>query len=65
LTKRKDGKQKEASIEAHYQKKIESIKCEVARLTNLLEQALSFKNGKVTFTQPSVEALSTHVPHTS
>jgi hypothetical protein len=30
-----------AQIEARYQKEIESIKGEVARLTNLLEQALS------------------------
>jgi len=57
--------EKKAQIEAHYQKEIESIKGEVARLTNLLEQTLSFKNGKGMFAQPLVEASSTYVPHTS
>ena len=50
---------------AHYQKEIESIKCDVARLTNLLEQVLSFKNGTGTSVQPLMEASSAHVPHTS
>ena len=52
-----------AQIEARYQKEIESIKGEVARLTNLLEQALSYKSGKVA--QPSIEALLARVSHTS
>jgi hypothetical protein len=33
-----------AQLEAHYQNEIESIKGEVARLTNMLEQVLSSKN---------------------
>jgi hypothetical protein len=37
-----------AQIKTHYQKKIKSIKGEVARLTNILERLLSFKNGKGT-----------------
>ena len=40
--------------EAYYQKEIESIKCEIARLTNMLEQVLIFRNGKETFAQPPV-----------
>jgi len=39
-----------SQLEAHYQKKIESIEDEVTRLTNLLEQVLSFKKGKETST---------------
>jgi len=35
----------------------------VARLTNLLEQALSYKSGKVA--QPPIEALLARVSHTS
>jgi hypothetical protein len=54
-----------SQIKAHYQKEIESIKGEVARLTNLLEQALSFKNGKETSAQAPVEALSANIPRTS
>jgi hypothetical protein len=37
-----------SQLEAHYQKEIESIGDEVARLTDLLEQVLSFKKGKGT-----------------
>jgi hypothetical protein len=54
-----------SQIKAHYQKEIESIKGEVARLTNLLEQALSFKNGKGTSAQAPMEAPSAHIPRTS
>jgi hypothetical protein len=63
LAERKNGKQKRAQIEARYQKEIESIKGEVARLTNLLEQALSYKSGKVA--QPPIEALLARFSHTS
>jgi len=52
-----------AQIEARYQKEIESIKGEVARLINILEQALSYKSGKVA--QPPTEALLARVSHTS
>jgi len=38
-----------AQLEAHYQNEIESIKGEVARLTDLLEQVLSSKNKKGIF----------------
>jgi len=38
-----------AQLEAHYQNEIESIKGEIARLTDLLEQVLSSKNGKKGF----------------
>jgi len=54
-----------AQVEAHYQNEIESIKGEVARLTNLLEQVLSSKNGKGIFAQPPVKTPSIHVPGTS
>ena len=54
-----------AQIKAHYQKEIESIKGEVDRLINMLEQALSFKNGKGTFAQPLMEAPSAYVLYTS
>jgi hypothetical protein len=40
-----------AQLEAHYQNEIESIKGEVARLTDLLEQVLSSKNKKGIFAQ--------------
>jgi len=50
-------------IEAHYQKKIESIKGEIARLINLLEQVLHFKNTKGMFAQPPVETLLVCVPY--
>jgi hypothetical protein len=52
-------------LEAHYQNEIESIKGEVARLTDLLEQVLSSKNGKGISAQPPVKTPSIHVPHTS
>jgi hypothetical protein len=54
-----------AYLEAHYQNEIESIKGEVARLTDLLEQVLSSKNGKGIFAQPPVKTPSIHVPGTS
>ena len=54
-----------AQIEAHYKKEIKSIKCEVVRLINLLEQVLSFKNEKGTSAQPPMKTPSAHVPDTS
>jgi hypothetical protein len=50
-----------AQLEAHYQNEIESIKGEVARLTDLLEQVLSSKNEKGIFAQPPVKTPSIHV----
>jgi len=52
-------------LEAHYQNEIESIKGEVARLTDLLEQVLSSKNRKGIFAQPPVKTPSIHVLGTS
>ena len=52
-----------AQLEVHYQNEVDSIKGEVARLTDLLEQVLSVKNGKRTSAQPHMEALSVRVPH--
>jgi hypothetical protein len=54
-----------AQLEAHYQNEIESIKGEVTRLTNLLEQVLSSKNKKGIFVQPLVKTPSIHVLGTS
>jgi hypothetical protein len=54
-----------AQIEAHYQKKIESIRGEVVRLTYLFKQVLSFKNGKEMFAQPPVITSSVYVSCTS
>lgn len=52
-------------LKSHNQNKLESIKNEVAWITNLLEQFLRSKNGEGTSTQPPVEALTTHVSYTS
>jgi flagellin-like hook-associated protein FlgL len=52
-------------LEAHYQNEIESIKGEVTRLADLLEQVLSSKNGKGIFAQPLVKTSSIHIPGTS
>jgi hypothetical protein len=54
-----------AQLEAHYQNEIESIKGEVARLIDLLEQVLSSKNEKGIFAQPLVKTPSIHVLGTS
>jgi hypothetical protein len=54
-----------AQLEAHYQNEIESIKGEEARLTDLLEQVLSSKNGKGIFAQPPMKTPSIHVIGTS
>jgi len=48
LMREKMENKERAQIKTHYQKKIKSIKGEVARLTNILERLLSFKNGKGT-----------------
>jgi hypothetical protein len=42
--------EKRAQLEAQHQKKLESLREEVARLTSLLEQASGFKSGEPTFT---------------
>ena len=54
-----------AHLESHHQTKLESLKNEVARLTDLLKQLLRAKNGKRTSTQPPRGAPTTHVPQAS
>jgi Lon protease-like protein len=38
-----------AKLEAQHQKEVDNLKEEVARLTSLLEQALTDKSGKATY----------------
>ena len=54
-----------AHLESHYQTELESVKNEVSRLTNLLEQLLRAKNGEGTSTQPPIGAPSVYVPGVS
>ena len=54
-----------AQLVAHYQNEIESIKSEVARLTNMFEQVLSSENGKGITAQPPIGALIAHIPTVS
>jgi hypothetical protein len=54
-----------AHLESHYQTELESVKNEVARLTDLLEQLLRAKNGEGTSAQPPAEAPATHIPQAS
>ena len=46
------GNEERAPLGAHYQTELESVKNEVAQLTNLLEQLLRAKNGEETSAQP-------------
>ena len=50
---------------AHYHTKLEAVKSEVSRLTDLLEQLLRTKNGEGTSTQPPIGALPAHDPGVS
>ena len=54
-----------AHLESHYQTELESIKNEVARLIDLLEQLLRAKNGEGTSAQPPKGAPAAHVPQAS
>jgi len=54
-----------AHLESHYQTELESVKNEVARLTDLLEQLLRAKNGEGTSTQQPEGAPAAHIPQTS
>jgi len=54
-----------AHLESHYQTELESVKNEVARLTDLLEQLLRAKNGEGTSTQPPEGAPAAHIPQAS
>ena len=47
-----------AHLEAHYQRELENMKDDIARLTSLLEQALVSRFGEGTSTQPAVVTLS-------
>ena len=51
-----------AILESRYQSELESVRNEVARMTNLLEQLLSAKNGEGTSTQPPIGAPPAHAP---
>ena len=51
-----------ALLESRYQSELESMKNEVARMTNLLEQLLRVKNREGTSVQPLIGAPTTHVP---
>ena len=53
-----------AHLEAHYQRELESMKNDIARLTSLLEQALVFKSREGTSTQPAVVTPSVSMPLT-
>lgn len=52
-------------LKLHNQNKLESIKNEVAWITNLPKQFLRSKNGEGTSTQPPIETPTTHVSYTS
>jgi hypothetical protein len=54
-----------AHLKSHYQTELESVKNEVARLTDLLEQLLRAKNGEGTSTQPPEGAPAAHIPQAS
>ncbi|XP_034892100.1 uncharacterized protein [Populus alba] len=51
-----------AHLEAHYQRELENMKNDIARLTSLLEQALVAKSGEGTSTQPAVATPSISMP---
>jgi hypothetical protein len=44
---------------------LESVKNEVSRMTNLLEQLLKAKSGEGTSAQPSTGSPASHIPTTS
>jgi hypothetical protein len=54
-----------AHLKSHYQNELESVKNEVARMTNLLEQLLKAKNREGTSTQPITGAPAAHIQGTS
>ena len=51
-----------AHLESHYQTELKSVKNEVSRLTDLLEQLLRAKNGEGTSAQPPEGAPVAHIP---
>ncbi|XP_061951881.1 uncharacterized protein LOC133674685 [Populus nigra] len=54
-----------AHLESHYQTELESVKNEVARLIDLLEQLLRAKNGEGTSAQPPEGEPVAHIPQAS
>jgi len=54
-----------AHLESHYQTELESVKNEVSRLTDLLEQLLRAKNGERTSAQQPEGAPAAHIPQAS
>jgi len=54
-----------AHLKSLYQTELESVKNEVARLTDLLELLLRAKNGEGTSTQPPAGAPTAHIPQAS
>jgi hypothetical protein len=54
-----------AHLESHYQTELESVKNEVAWLTDLLEQLLRAKNGEGISAQPPEGAPAAHIPQAS
>ena len=50
-----------AHLESHYQTELESVKNEVSRLTDLLEQLLRAKNGEGTSAQQPEGAPTAHI----
>ena len=57
--------EEKAFLESRYQSELESVKNEVSRMTNLLEQLLKEKIGEGTSTQPATGSLASHIPTAS
>ncbi|XP_034898419.1 uncharacterized protein [Populus alba] len=51
-----------AHLESRYQSELESLKSEVSRMSNLLEQLLKAKSGEGTSAQPSTSSPISHIP---
>ena len=54
-----------AHLESHYQTELESVKNEVSRLTDLLEQLLRAKKGEGTSARQLEGAPAVHIPQAS
>jgi Zn-dependent oligopeptidase len=54
-----------AHLESYYQTELESVKNEVSRLTDLLEQLLRAKNGEGTSAQQLEGVPTAHIPQAS
>ncbi|XP_073260913.1 uncharacterized protein [Populus alba] len=51
-----------AHLESRYQSELESVKSEVSRMSNLLEQLLKAKSGEGTSAQPATSSPISHIP---